>query len=122
MSFGGRRETGSRAEAVPATGKTILVAEASAFSRGLIRSGLDMAGYQVLEAANLDEAIRRLGAATGGCRGGGARSSAQRRFRSAGRHAPRPEWEESRSWSLAESAEQGRGRPRRTHGIFRIAR
>lgn len=44
----------------PATGKRILVAEASAFSRGLIRSGLDMAGYRVLEAANLDEAIRAL--------------------------------------------------------------
>jgi two-component system, chemotaxis family, sensor kinase CheA len=41
-------------------GKTILVAESSAFSRGLIRSGLDMAGYRVLEAANLDEVIRGL--------------------------------------------------------------
>ena len=36
------------------------VAEASAFSRGLIRSGLDMAGYRVFEAANLEEAIRGL--------------------------------------------------------------
>jgi two-component system chemotaxis sensor kinase CheA len=44
----------------PANGKRILVAEASAFSRGLIRSGLDMAGYRVLEAANLEEAIRGL--------------------------------------------------------------
>ncbi len=43
-----------------ANGKRILLAEASAFSRGLIRSGLDMAGYQVLEAANLAEAIRGL--------------------------------------------------------------
>lgn len=42
------------------TGKTVLVAEGSAFSRGLIRSSLDMAGYRVLEAANLDEAIRRM--------------------------------------------------------------
>jgi two-component system chemotaxis sensor kinase CheA len=41
-------------------GKRILVAEGSAFSRGLIRSGLDMAGYRVLEAANLDEAIRGM--------------------------------------------------------------
>ena len=40
--------------------KTILVADASAFSRGMIRSGLDMAGYAVLEASNLDEAIHRL--------------------------------------------------------------
>ena len=44
----------------PANGKRILLVEASAFSRGLIRSGLDMAGYRVLEAANLDEAIRGL--------------------------------------------------------------
>ena len=43
-----------------ATLKTILVAESSAFSRGMIRSGLDMAGYVVLEASNLDEAIHRL--------------------------------------------------------------
>ena len=43
-----------------ANGKRILVAESSAFSRGLIRSGLDMAGYRVSEAANLDEAIRGL--------------------------------------------------------------
>ena len=43
-----------------ANGRRILLAEASAFSRGLIRSGLDMAGYRVLEAANLDEAIRGL--------------------------------------------------------------
>ena len=43
-----------------ASGKRILVAESSAFSRSLIRSGLDMAGYRVLEAANLDEVIRGL--------------------------------------------------------------
>ncbi len=41
-------------------GKRILIAEASAFSRGLIRSGLEMAGYRVIEAANPDEAIRVL--------------------------------------------------------------
>ncbi len=41
-------------------GKRILVAEASSFSRGLIRSSLEMAGYQVLEAATVDEAIRGL--------------------------------------------------------------
>src|ERR1039458_3910255 len=34
-----------------ATGRGILVAESSAFSRRLIRSGLDMAGYRVLENA-----------------------------------------------------------------------
>jgi two-component system chemotaxis sensor kinase CheA len=43
-----------------ADGKSILIAEGSAFSRGLIRSSLDMAGYQVVEAANLSEAIRGL--------------------------------------------------------------
>jgi two-component system chemotaxis sensor kinase CheA len=42
-------------------GKSVLVAESSAFSRGLIRSGLEMAGYRVVEAANLDEATRMLG-------------------------------------------------------------
>ncbi len=36
------------------------MAESSAFSRGLIRSGLDMAGYRVIEAASLDEAVRGL--------------------------------------------------------------
>jgi two-component system chemotaxis sensor kinase CheA len=41
-------------------GKTVLVAESSPFSRGLLRSGLDMAGYRVQEAANLDEAIREM--------------------------------------------------------------
>lgn len=43
-----------------ADGKVVLVAEASAFSRSLIRSSLDMAGYRVIEAANLDEMIREL--------------------------------------------------------------
>ena len=41
-------------------GKLVLVAEGSAFSRGLLRSGLDMAGYRVREAADLDEAIRGM--------------------------------------------------------------
>ena len=41
-------------------GRRILVAESSAFVRGLIRSSLEMAGYDVVEAANLEEAIRRL--------------------------------------------------------------
>jgi two-component system chemotaxis sensor kinase CheA len=43
-----------------ASGKNILVAEASAFSRGLIRSGLEMEGYRVREVANLEEAVRGL--------------------------------------------------------------
>jgi len=41
-------------------GRSILLTEASSFSRGLIRSGLDMAGYRVLEASSPDEAIRTL--------------------------------------------------------------
>ena len=40
--------------------KKVLVLDASTFSRGMIRGGLDMAGYSVVEAANLGEAIRRL--------------------------------------------------------------
>jgi len=43
-----------------ATGKRILVADASSFSRGMIRSGLDMAGYSVIEAGSLEEAVREL--------------------------------------------------------------
>ena len=41
-------------------GQRILVADASAFSRSMVRSALDMAGYVVLEAANLDEAMSKL--------------------------------------------------------------
>ena len=40
--------------------KSVLVVDASAFSRGMIRSSLDMAGYVVFEAANPDEAARGL--------------------------------------------------------------
>jgi two-component system chemotaxis sensor kinase CheA len=43
-----------------ANGKTVLIADASAFSRGMIKAGLDMAGYTVLEAANSDEAVRKM--------------------------------------------------------------
>jgi two-component system, chemotaxis family, sensor kinase CheA len=50
--FQGRAGSGSA--------KTILVAEASAFSRGLIRSSLDIAGYRVVEAADLDETMREM--------------------------------------------------------------
>jgi two-component system, chemotaxis family, sensor kinase CheA len=40
--------------------RRILVADGSAFSRAVVRSGLDMAGYIVVEAENLDEVIVRL--------------------------------------------------------------
>jgi two-component system chemotaxis sensor kinase CheA len=43
-----------------AGGKRVLVAEGSAFSRCMIRSGLDMAGYRVLEAGNLEDAVHEL--------------------------------------------------------------
>jgi two-component system chemotaxis sensor kinase CheA len=42
------------------SGKKVLVADASAFSRGLVRSGLEMAGYLVIEAASLEETISSL--------------------------------------------------------------
>ena len=43
-----------------AGGQKILLADASAFSRAMVRSGLDMAAYVVLEAANLEQAITLL--------------------------------------------------------------
>jgi two-component system chemotaxis sensor kinase CheA len=43
-----------------ASDRRILVADPSAFTRGMIRSGLDISGYAVLEAANLDEALNCL--------------------------------------------------------------
>jgi two-component system, chemotaxis family, sensor kinase CheA len=92
-----------------AGGHKILVADASAFSRGLVRSGLDMAGYVVLEAADLDQAIAQLeeqpvdvvlaalDLPPGGC------SALLARMRS------RPEWEKISVLALAESAEQVQG-------------
>jgi two-component system chemotaxis sensor kinase CheA len=94
----------------PASGKRILVAEASAFSRGLIRSGLDMAGYRVLEAANLDEATRGLeqepvdvvvAALDLPPDGSSALLAAMRR---------RPEWKTIPVLALADSAEQVQAR------------
>ena len=41
----------------------VLIAEASAFSRGMLRAGLEMAGYRVIEAAHGREAIEKLGKA-----------------------------------------------------------
>jgi two-component system chemotaxis sensor kinase CheA len=43
-----------------ANSKCILVADASSFTRGMIKSALDMAGYMVLEAATQAEAMQRL--------------------------------------------------------------
>lgn len=41
-------------------GRRILLADGSAFSRGLIRGGLDMAGYRVVEASSVEDALRSL--------------------------------------------------------------
>lgn len=91
-----------------ADSKQLLVAEASAFSRGLIRSSLNMAGYHVLEAATLDEALRGLEqhpvdavvtALDLPPQGGTALLEAMRR---------RPEWESIPVLALADSAEQAR--------------
>jgi two-component system chemotaxis sensor kinase CheA len=48
-------ETGGSVE-----NKCVLLADSSTFSMGMVQSILDMAGYAVVEAANLDEAIRGL--------------------------------------------------------------
>ncbi|HYW48760.1 MAG TPA: hybrid sensor histidine kinase/response regulator [Bryobacteraceae bacterium] len=94
----------------PANGKRVLVAEASAFSRGLIRSGLDMAGYRVREAANLDEAVRGLeqhpvdvvvASLDLPPNGSSALLDVMRR---------RPEWQGIPILALADSAEQVRAR------------
>ena len=42
------------------TGKTVLVADGSPFSRGMLSSGLEMAGYKVQQAASSDEAARKM--------------------------------------------------------------
>jgi len=100
-----------------ANGKRILVAEASAFSRGLIRSGLDMAGYRVLEAANLEEAIRELeqqpvdvvvAALDLPPNGSSALLAAMRR---------RPDWQAIPVLALADSADQTQAPAARTAGF-----
>ena len=48
----------SRGAAAP--GKTILLADRSAFVRGLTRTELEMSGHRAIEAGNLDEALRAL--------------------------------------------------------------
>ena len=95
-----------------AAGETrVLVAESSPFSRGLIRSGLDMAGYHVIEAADLDDALRRLEQQPVHVvltslglppRGGSALLSAMQR---------RPDWQDIPIVGLADSAEQIQSRP-----------
>ena len=110
-------ETWLQGENGSAGGKRVLVAEASTFSRGLIRSGLDMAGYRVVEAGNLDEAIRRLEQATVDVvvtaldlpsDGSSALLAAMRR---------RPEWKDIPVLALADSAGQVPSSAFRTAGF-----
>jgi two-component system chemotaxis sensor kinase CheA len=41
-------------------GRTVLLGDGSAFARSLLRGSLEMSGYSVTEATNLDEALRAL--------------------------------------------------------------
>lgn len=100
-----------------AGGKRVLVAEGSAFSRCMIRSGLDMAGYRVLEAANLEDAIRELekqpvdvvvAALDLPHEGSSALLAAMRR---------KPEWEKIPVMALADSAKPAQSADARKAGF-----
>ncbi|MGA2673111.1 MAG: chemotaxis protein CheW, partial [Terracidiphilus sp.] len=100
-----------------ANSKSILVADASAFSRGMIKSALDMAGYMVLEAANQAEAIQKLeqqpvdvilAALDLPSKGASALLAALRR---------RPEWEGIPVLALADSGEPVRASAARKAGF-----
>jgi two-component system chemotaxis sensor kinase CheA len=95
--------------AAPSGAGCVLVAEGSAFSRGLIRSGIDMAGYRVLEAGSVAEALARLEefpvsavVASGDLPGGGGAALASAIHR-------RTEWHALPVLALADSPEQARG-------------
>jgi len=99
------------------SGQRVLVADASAFSRGMVRSGLDMAGYVVLEAANLDEVLSKLESQPVSVvlaaldlppSGSSAVLAALGR---------RPEWEKIPVLALADSAEQVQAAAARTAGF-----
>ena len=99
------------------SGKSVLVAEGSSFSRGLLRSGLNMAGYRVQEAKNLDEAIREMEQQAADVvvtamdlppAGSSALVAAMR---------ARPEWERIPVLGLADSADQLRTSAMRTAGF-----
>ena len=99
------------------SGQRIVVADASAFSRGMVRSGLDMAGYVVLEAASLDEVLSKLeqrrvtvvlaalDLPPGGC---AALLAAMQRH---------PEWQKIPVLALADSAEQVQAAAARSAGF-----
>jgi len=84
----------------------ILIVDPSSFTRGMIRSGLDISGYVVLEAANLEEALHCLDhqpvnvvlAALNLSPGAGSPLLAAMRRR--------PEWERIPVLAVADSAEE----------------
>lgn len=96
--------------------QTVLVAEGSPFSRSLLRSELDMAGYRVKESANLDEAMREMeeqpsivvAAMDLPPRGGSALLAAMR---------ARPEWAQIPMLGLVDSADQLQTSAVRTAGF-----
>jgi len=100
-----------------ASGQKILLADASAFSRAMVRSGLDMAAYVVLEAANLEQATTLLEqqkvdvvlAALDLPPGGGSDLLTAMRLRQ--------EWDKIPVVLLAGSAEQVRGAAAREAGF-----
>jgi two-component system chemotaxis sensor kinase CheA len=54
------KSTWFESAAGPVSSRTILIADSSSFWRGLIKSALDMAGYTVLEASTLPEAMHAV--------------------------------------------------------------
>jgi two-component system chemotaxis sensor kinase CheA len=97
--------------------KRVLVAEASSFARKLIRSGLEMGGYEVMEAADLEEALRRLKQEEVNVvaasldlppSGGSALVEAMQR---------RPEWKSIPVLALADAADRSRVREGDTGGF-----
>jgi two-component system chemotaxis sensor kinase CheA len=87
---------------------TVLVADSAAFWRGLIKSALDMAGYVVLEASSVEDALRKMEdqpvdlvvEALDLSHGGNSTLVAALHRR--------PEWENIPVLAVAESAEQAR--------------
>jgi two-component system chemotaxis sensor kinase CheA len=99
------------------SGRTILIADPSAFTRGMIRSCLDMSNYVVLEAANLDEAMHCLERQPADAvlaalnlppDGSSALFAAMRR---------RPDWEKIPVLAIADSAEDIQTSKRRAQGF-----
>jgi two-component system chemotaxis sensor kinase CheA len=56
----GTQQSWSLSQASVRANRSVVVAEPSAFTRSLLRGGLDMAGYTVFEAGSLEELLRTL--------------------------------------------------------------